>query len=88
VSYNHQVSGKIVVYNSAWQGSYGPTVQYRREGAIRAAEKGAVAALIRSVTDFSIASPHTGTQVRLRYSGKFAVNRPLRRSLSTSRLYV
>lgn len=60
---NWQVSGKIVVYNYLWQGSYPPALLYRREGAYRAAQKGAVAALVRSVTDFSIASPHTGTQV-------------------------
>jgi carboxypeptidase Q len=56
-----KVAGKIVVYNEPWV-SYGETVQYRRKGAVEASKKGAVAALVRSVTPFSIASPHTGVQ--------------------------
>lgn len=36
-------------------------MQYRSSGAIEAAKLGAVASLVRSVTDFSISSPHTGT---------------------------
>ena len=39
---------------------YGPTVQYRAHGARRAAEHGAVAALVRSVTTRSLQTPHTG----------------------------
>jgi len=35
-------------------------VQYRSNGAIEAAKLGAVASLVRSVTPFSIESPHTG----------------------------
>ncbi|XP_055546819.1 carboxypeptidase Q-like [Wyeomyia smithii] len=58
---NEAVQGKIVVFVPKWV-SYGVTGQYRREGAAAAAEKGAVAALIRSVTPFSIGSPHTGVQ--------------------------
>lgn len=54
-----KVSGKIVVYNAAWQG-YGRTVAYRSQGASRAARLGAVAALVRSVTPVSLRSPHTG----------------------------
>lgn len=56
-----QVEGKIVVFVPKWEG-YGKTVQYRSNAASVAARKGAVAALIRSVTPFSISSPHTGHQ--------------------------
>lgn len=56
-----EVKGKIVVYNKPFV-SYGETVQYRSFGAVRAAKHGAVASLIRSVTPFSIHSPHTGWQ--------------------------
>lgn len=42
--------------------TYGKTVEYRSRGAVEAAKVGAVAALLRSVTTFSIDSPHTGTQ--------------------------
>jgi carboxypeptidase Q len=54
-----QVRGRIVVYNQPWEG-YGRTVRYRSEGAIRAARKEAIAALLRSVTGHSLRSPHTG----------------------------
>lgn len=54
------VPGKIVLYNNAWDTSYGKTVTYRSRGAIKAARYGAVAALIRSVTPFSLQTPHTG----------------------------
>ncbi|KAG7269755.1 hypothetical protein CRUP_010780 [Coryphaenoides rupestris] len=55
------VSGKIVVFNQPFV-SYSETVAYRAFGASEAAKLGAVAALIRSVTPFSINSPHTGWQ--------------------------
>lgn len=55
------VRGKIVVFVPKWV-SYGVTVQYRSKGASVASKKGAVAALVRSVTPFSIGSPHTGMQ--------------------------
>ncbi|KAL9696654.1 hypothetical protein quinque_016233 [Culex quinquefasciatus] len=55
------VAGKIVVYAQSWQ-NYGVTGQYRSQGASAAAKKGAVASLIRSVTQFSIGSAHTGFQ--------------------------
>ncbi|XP_052895004.1 carboxypeptidase Q-like [Anopheles moucheti] len=58
-----QVMGKIVVFAPAWTG-YGATGRYRYESASVAAKKGAVAVLLRSMTPFSIGSPHTGT---LRY---------------------
>ncbi|MCW5964437.1 MAG: M20/M25/M40 family metallo-hydrolase [Bryobacterales bacterium] len=58
------VEGKIVLYNAAYAG-YGNTVRYRSSGASRAAEYGALAALVRSVTPVSLQSPHTGA---LRYT--------------------
>lgn len=57
----HAVNGKVVLFNPDWQG-YGKTVAYRQRGASVAAKKGAVAALVRSVTPVSIGSPHTGMQ--------------------------
>ncbi|KAL2080870.1 hypothetical protein ACEWY4_022723 [Coilia grayii] len=56
-----EAKGKIVVYNQRFV-SYGQTVAYRADGASEAAKVGAVASLIRSVTPFSINSPHTGWQ--------------------------
>lgn len=56
-----EAKGKIVVYNQPFV-SYGETVAYRASGASEAARVGAVASLIRSVTPFSINSPHTGWQ--------------------------
>lgn len=56
-----EVPGKIVVYNQVYI-SYGVSVQYRTQGAARAAKHGAVATLIRSVTPLSVDSPHTGMQ--------------------------
>lgn len=56
-----EVAGKIVVYNYQFV-SYGVSVEYRELGASRASKYGAVAALIRSVTPFSINSPHAGMQ--------------------------
>eukprot|EP00041_Stephanoeca_diplocostata_P012484 m.209280 g.209280 ORF g.209280 m.209280 type:complete len:493 (-) comp18973_c0_seq4:255-1733(-) len=54
------VTGKIVVMNAAFT-SYGATGPYRRTLATQAAEKGAVAALVRSVTPFSLSTLHTGS---------------------------
>jgi carboxypeptidase Q len=56
---SEQVRGRIVVYNQKWEG-YGRTVRYRSGGAVAAARKQAVAALVRSVTGRSLRSPHTG----------------------------
>ncbi|KAL5008385.1 hypothetical protein ScPMuIL_013966 [Solemya velum] len=56
-----QAKGKIIVYNQDYHG-YGTSVKYRRLGATEAAKVGGVASLIRSVTPFSINSPHTGQQ--------------------------
>lgn len=58
---DEEVKGKIVVFFPKWEG-YGKTVVYRSKGAVAAAKKGAIACLIRSITPFSISSPHTGMQ--------------------------
>ena len=60
-----RVAGKIVLYDPVWAG-YGDTVGYRVVGADRAAELGAKAVLVRSVTDTPMAIPHTGM---VRYQG-------------------
>ena len=57
-----KVKGKIVLFDPPWDG-YGNTVKYRIAGADRAAALGAVAVLLRSVTDHSHGTPHTGTLV-------------------------
>ncbi len=67
--------GKIVLFNNPMPpydetGShYGSTVRFRGKGAILAAQNGAVACLIRSVTARSLRSPHTGA---MRYDEKVA----------------
>jgi carboxypeptidase Q len=65
------IKGKIVLFNNKMppydpvKGSgYGDAVQYRVHGASRAAAFGAVAVLVRSVTAYSLYTPHTGA---LRY---------------------
>ncbi len=59
--------GKIVLFNNAMPNyhpehgaGYGTAVRFRSRGAQLAAEKGAVASLVRSVTAHSLNSPHTG----------------------------
>ncbi len=54
-----EARGRIVLFDPPWEG-YGRTVQYRGRGADAAAKHGAVACLIRSVTDVSLATLHTG----------------------------
>nr|CAD7576439.1 unnamed protein product [Timema californicum] len=54
-----KASGKIVVFNQEFI-SYDDSVSYRLNGAIAAAKAGGVAALIRSVTNHSLLTPHTG----------------------------
>ncbi|XP_037641802.1 carboxypeptidase Q-like [Sebastes umbrosus] len=56
-----EAMGRIVVFNQPFV-SYGETVKYRAYGASEAAKLGAVASLIRSITPYSINSPHTGWQ--------------------------
>jgi len=62
-----RIRGKIVLFNNVMppydsqRGSgYGRTVRFRGKGARMVAEKGGVAALVRSVTAHSLRSPHTG----------------------------
>ncbi len=63
-----EVKGKIVYFNAAFNAtnirpfkSYGETGIYRRTGASRAAKYGAVAIMIRSLTEASDNHAHTGT---------------------------
>lgn len=69
-----KVAGKIVLYNKAMDmelvergeafQAYSGAVIFRSSGASRAAEHGAVAAVVRSVASASLRTPHTGA---LRY---------------------
>lgn len=54
-----EARGKIVLFDPPWEG-YGSVVKYRGIGAVEAARFGAVAALVRSATGNSLATPHTG----------------------------
>lgn len=54
-----EAAGKIVLYDVPFT-TYGETVQYRGRGAIEAARVGAVASLVRSITPYSMQTPHTG----------------------------
>ena len=62
------VRDKIVLYDVPFT-SYGETVKYRGSGASRAAARGAVAVLVRSVGPASLRTPHTGA---LRYDEKIS----------------
>jgi carboxypeptidase Q len=55
-----EARGRIVLFDVPFT-NYGETVQYRVNGAIAAARAGAVASLVRSVTPYSMQTPHTGT---------------------------
>lgn len=55
-----EARGKIVLFTFPWT-NYGETGAYRRQGAIAAAKAGALASLIRSVTPYSMRTPHTGS---------------------------
>ncbi len=62
-----EAKGKIVLFNNVMPpydpetgSGYGKAVHFRGKGAIYAAEKGAVACLVRSVTAKSLRTPHTG----------------------------
>jgi carboxypeptidase Q len=54
-----EAKGKIVLFDVPFTG-YGQTVRYRGGAANAAGKVGAVAALIRSVSAFSMQNPHTG----------------------------
>jgi carboxypeptidase Q len=54
-----EARGRIVVFNVPYV-NYGETVAYRSRGATAAAKAGAVASLVRSITPFSLQTPHTG----------------------------
>ncbi|VDK18216.1 unnamed protein product, partial [Anisakis simplex] len=56
------VTGKIVVFDQKWKG-YGKTVKYRRSAKI-VEEHGGVGVLVKSITPFSPALPHTGSGAR------------------------
>lgn len=56
-----QVFGKIVLFNHPWV-NYSVNGDYRVNGASKAANHGAIAMLVRSVTPSSIGSVHTGYQ--------------------------
>lgn len=58
------VKGRIVLFNVPFT-NYGETVQYRSDGASRAAKLGARAMLLRSVGPAGLRTPHTGV---LRYA--------------------
>jgi carboxypeptidase Q len=51
--------GRIVLFNVPFT-TYGETVRYRSDGASRAAARGAVAALVRSIGPAGLRTPHTG----------------------------
>lgn len=55
-----EAKDKIVLFDVPFT-SYGQTVRYRGGAADAAAKAGAVAALIRSVSSFSMQNPHTGS---------------------------
>ncbi len=54
-----EAKGKIVLWDVPFT-NYGATVAYRGGGASAAAKVGAVASLVRSVTPYSMRTPHTG----------------------------
>jgi Zn-dependent M28 family amino/carboxypeptidase len=61
-----KVAGKIVLYTHAMPTTghpghnYGAGIMFRTKGATRAAARGAVAVLVRSLTANSLGAPHTG----------------------------
>ncbi|CAJ0607494.1 unnamed protein product [Cylicocyclus nassatus] len=56
------IAGKIVVTDQKWSG-YGRTMKFRKIAA-EAAKLGAAAVLVKSVTPFSLYTPHTGAGAR------------------------
>jgi carboxypeptidase Q len=71
-----QLKGKIVFYNYKFNATfinvfraYGDAVRYRGSGPSRAAKYGAVAVIVRSMTESTDNNPHTGA---LRYDSAYA----------------
>jgi len=65
-----EIKGKIVFYNYKFNPlfirtflSYGDAVRYRAQGPSRAAKYGAVAVLVRSMTESTDNNPHTGSLI-------------------------
>jgi carboxypeptidase Q len=54
-----EARGRIVLFNVPFT-VYGQTVAYRSGGAVAASRAGAVASLVRSITPYSMRTPHTG----------------------------
>jgi len=67
-----EARGKIILFDVPFT-TYGETVRWRSLGAIAAARAGAAAALIRSVSSFSMQNPHTGS---MRYFDTTVVRLP------------
>ncbi len=70
---DESIRNRMVVFNfpmAAWNptsgSGYGEAVRYRTNGARWAAERGGLAALVRSAGAYSLQTPHTGA---MRYSG-------------------
>ncbi|ORX95275.1 Zn-dependent exopeptidase [Basidiobolus meristosporus CBS 931.73] len=62
-SLKDKVKGKIVLFNNPFT-TYGKSVGYRSKGAVIAEKYGAIAALVRSVTPFSLNTIHIGSSTR------------------------
>ncbi|KAI9595115.1 hypothetical protein BDF19DRAFT_476904 [Syncephalis fuscata] len=56
---NDTISGKIVLFDTVWK-NYQTTVPSQSRGALEAENYGAKAVLVRSVTPYSLGTPHTG----------------------------
>lgn len=63
----NEVKGKIVLFDLDWEG-YGKNIQYRLFGADSASKYGAVASMLRSVSNHGYQLPHTGVMF---YSGDY-----------------
>lgn len=66
-SKKNEITDKIVLYNVPFT-TYHETVIYRTQGAIEASKYGAIGSLVRSITPFSLQTPHTGV---MRYNESF-----------------
>lgn len=60
IKFSFKVPGKIVFFDAVYT-SYAETQPYRNTGPNEASKLGAIGALVRSLTPFSIDSPHTGS---------------------------